>query len=63
MALKDRMVKSADHEAERQKSIDRPFAEIDAAKFKRARRDPKVREIHDAADRHMETLRSEGRID
>jgi hypothetical protein len=63
MALKDRMVRTADSRAGKQKSIDQPFAEIDAKKFERARRDPKVQQIHAAADRHMEILRTEGRID
>lgn len=63
MALKDRMVRTADTQAGKRKSIDQSFAEIDAKKFERARRDPKVRQVHDAADRHMERLREEGRID
>jgi len=42
---------------------DRSFAEIDAKQFDRAQRDPKVQRLHAAADRHLETLRAEGRID
>jgi hypothetical protein len=63
MALKDRVVKSARQQAGKETGIDRPFAEIDAKKFERARHDPKVRAVHAAADKHMETLRAEGRID
>ncbi len=62
MAIVDRKAKS--HSARSaQQQTDQSFAEIDAKKFARARRDPKVEHLLDAADRHIETLRSEGRID
>lgn len=42
---------------------ERPFAEIDAKQFDRAQNDQGVKDLHIAADRHLETLRAEGRID
>lgn len=46
-----------------QRMHEQPFAEIDAKKFDDARKNPKVRQLHAAADQHLETLRAEGRID
>lgn len=40
-----------------------PFAEIDADDLDRAREDPNVQGVQAAADKHMATLREEGRID
>lgn len=61
MAIVDRKArtKQVAHKTEREQ----PFAEIDAKQFDRARKDPRVQQLHAAADRHLETLRAEGRID
>jgi hypothetical protein len=61
MAIADRKVKTK--QVADQTEQERPFAEIDAKRFDRARKDPKVQQLHAAADRHMETLRAEGRVD
>ncbi len=63
MALVDRKRASDDARAASQHKIDLPFAEIDAKKFRRARKDPRIQKVLDAADRHMATLEAEGRID
>lgn len=63
MALKDHTVRTADSQAGRQKSINRPFAEIDARQFRRAQKDPDIQRLHAAADRHLEQLEAEGRIE
>lgn len=63
MALIDRKRASDDARAASQHKIDQPFAEINAKKLARARRDPKVQNVWAAADEHMATLRAEGRID
>jgi hypothetical protein len=63
MALKDRVVRTANSQAGKQNSSDRPFAEIDAKKFERAKKNPKIKKFVAAADRHIETLFAEGRID
>jgi hypothetical protein len=57
-----------DKKAQAKKSVpergpEQPFAEIDAKKFERAQSEPGVKDLHASADRHLETLRSEGRID
>jgi hypothetical protein len=61
MAILDRKIKN-NQVASRPKQ-DQSFAEIDAKEFDRARKDAKLKHLHAAADRHLETLRSEGRID
>jgi hypothetical protein len=63
MALMDRKVKTANSQAGKRKNDDQPFAEIDAKKFERAQRNPKIKKFVAAADRHIETLFAEGRID
>jgi hypothetical protein len=63
MALKDRKVSPAELQADKRKSNDQPFAEIDAKKFERAQKNPKIKKFVAAADRHIETLSAEGRID
>jgi len=62
MALMDRKV-TANPQAGKTTNDDRPFAEIDAKKFERAKKNPKIQEFVAAADRHIETLFAEGRID
>jgi len=54
---------SDETQAASQLKQDQPFAEIDAKKLSRARKDPKIQNLLTAADDHMATLRAEGRID
>lgn len=61
MAILDRKVET--DQVANQPEPDQSFAEIDAKQFDRARKDPKTQHLHAAADRHLETLRAEGRID
>lgn len=61
MAILDRKVKN--NQVASQPQPNQAFAEIDAKQFDRARKDPKLKDLHAAADRHLETLRTEGRID
>lgn len=61
MAILDR--KGRGDQVANQSRHEQPFAEIDAKRFNRARKDPKVQQLHAAADRHMEILRAQGRID
>jgi hypothetical protein len=61
MAIADRRVKSK--KVARQIEHEQPFAEIDAKQLRRAQKDPNVQQLHAAADRHLEALRAEGRID
>lgn len=63
MAILDRKDKTGDSPGAAQQEHGQPFAEIDAKKFDRAQRDPKIQKVLHAADRHMETLLAEGRID
>jgi hypothetical protein len=63
MALMDRKVRAAKPQAGKRKSNDQTFAEIDAKKFERAKKNPKIKEFVAAADDHIETLMAEGRID
>lgn len=63
MAIVSRKRTSADARVASRQEIDQPFAEIDAKKLNRARRDPKIQNVLTAADEHMATLRAEGRID
>lgn len=62
MAILDRKTKSGDSQVVRPET-DEAFAEISARKLARARRDSKVQKLLGAADRHIESLRSSGRID
>jgi hypothetical protein len=39
------------------------FAEIDAKQLRRAAKSPGVQKLHAAADKHLERLQAEGRID
>jgi len=40
-----------------------PFAEIDANEFQAAKNDPRVQAFAEWADRHLQRLRDEGRIE
>jgi len=61
MAITDRKVraKKVAHSTEQIQ----PFAEIDAKQLRRAQKDPGIQQLHAAADRHLEALQAEGRID
>ncbi len=61
MAIADRKVKTK--KVTRRIKHEQPFAEINAKQLRRAQNDPGVQQLHAAADRHLETLQAEGRID
>lgn len=61
MAIADHQVGS-DKVAKRNERT-QPFAEVDAKQFRRAQKDAGVKKLHAAADRHLEQLEAEGRID
>jgi hypothetical protein len=61
MAIADQRVKSK--KAARRIEHEQPFAEIDAKQLRRVQKDSSVQQLHSAADQHLETLLTEGRID
>lgn len=61
MAIVDRKVQA--EKVAKQTERESSFAEIDARQLRRAAKDPGVKQLHAAADKHFELLQAEGRIE